>query len=299
MRDADTVLVPGYRGLEPPPAAGPRRPACRRRQGRARDVDLHRCLRSRPRRPARRPPRHHALVRRARARPSLSDVEVDPDALYVEDGPILTSAGLSAGIDLCLHLVRSDHGERIGSRVARAMVAAPHRDGRPGAVHRAAAAGAGADGSLERRSPLGPGPPRRAARRRDPRRPRRRQPAHVRPPLRRGDRHDPAEMASRPASPRGPPAARAHRPPGRAGRLRGRLRLGSIAARALPPRHGDNAYGLPAYVRIAGALGPLDHPGAVVDRADPLRLRVVAAQELERGGLIVGARRRRRSRSPC
>lgn len=56
-------------------------------------------------------------------------VEVEADALYVEDGPVVTSAGLSAGIDLCLHLVRADHGERIGARVARAMVASPHRDG--------------------------------------------------------------------------------------------------------------------------------------------------------------------------
>jgi AraC family transcriptional activator FtrA len=56
-------------------------------------------------------------------------VEVDPDALYIEDGPVVTSAGLSAGIDLCLHLIRSDHGERIGSQVARVMVAPPHRDG--------------------------------------------------------------------------------------------------------------------------------------------------------------------------
>ena len=56
-------------------------------------------------------------------------VDVEQNSLYVEDGRILTSAGLSAGIDLCLHIVRSDHGERIGSRVARAMVAAPHRDG--------------------------------------------------------------------------------------------------------------------------------------------------------------------------
>lgn len=56
-------------------------------------------------------------------------VDVEADALYVEDGPVVTSAGLSAGIDLCLHLVRADHGERIGARVARAMVASPHRDG--------------------------------------------------------------------------------------------------------------------------------------------------------------------------
>jgi transcriptional regulator GlxA family with amidase domain len=56
-------------------------------------------------------------------------IEVDPNALYVDAGDVLTSAGLSAGIDLCLHIVRRDHGERIGAAVARAMVAAPHRDG--------------------------------------------------------------------------------------------------------------------------------------------------------------------------
>lgn len=56
-------------------------------------------------------------------------VEVDADALYVDEGRVLTSAGLSAGIDLCLHLIRRDHGEAIGARIARLMVAAPHRDG--------------------------------------------------------------------------------------------------------------------------------------------------------------------------
>lgn len=55
--------------------------------------------------------------------------EVDPDVLYVDEGQVLTSAGLSAGIDLCLHLVRRDHGERVGAAVAKAMVAAPHREG--------------------------------------------------------------------------------------------------------------------------------------------------------------------------
>ncbi len=56
-------------------------------------------------------------------------IEVDPAALYVDEGQVLTSAGLSAGIDLCLHLVRRDHGESMGAAVARAMVAAPHREG--------------------------------------------------------------------------------------------------------------------------------------------------------------------------
>ena len=42
---------------------------------------------------------------------------------------MLTSAGVAAGIDLCLHLIRSDHGAEAASRIARRMVVAPHRDG--------------------------------------------------------------------------------------------------------------------------------------------------------------------------
>ncbi|MGW4741346.1 GlxA family transcriptional regulator [Nocardia xishanensis] len=56
-------------------------------------------------------------------------VELRPDVLYVEDGNILTSAGLSAGIDLCLHLVRTDYGAAIANSAARLMVAAPVRPG--------------------------------------------------------------------------------------------------------------------------------------------------------------------------
>jgi AraC family transcriptional regulator, transcriptional activator FtrA len=41
----------------------------------------------------------------------------------------MTSAGLSAGIDLCLHVIREDCGAAVGERVARHMVAAPHREG--------------------------------------------------------------------------------------------------------------------------------------------------------------------------
>jgi transcriptional regulator GlxA family with amidase domain len=56
-------------------------------------------------------------------------VRVNPDVLFVDDGSILTSAGTAGGIDLCLHLVRLDHGARIANAVARRMVVAPHRDG--------------------------------------------------------------------------------------------------------------------------------------------------------------------------
>jgi transcriptional regulator GlxA family with amidase domain len=57
------------------------------------------------------------------------EVDVDPDALYVDEGEVMTSAGLSAGIDLSLHVIRKDFGAATGERVARHMVAAPHREG--------------------------------------------------------------------------------------------------------------------------------------------------------------------------
>ena len=54
---------------------------------------------------------------------------VDPNVLFVCDGPVLTSAGTAAGLDLCLHLIRADHGEELARRAARRMVMPPHRDG--------------------------------------------------------------------------------------------------------------------------------------------------------------------------
>jgi AraC family transcriptional activator FtrA len=54
---------------------------------------------------------------------------VEADQLYIEDGPIVTSAGSAAVIDLCLHLMRREHGAEITNRIARHMVVPPHRDG--------------------------------------------------------------------------------------------------------------------------------------------------------------------------
>ncbi|GGL32326.1 helix-turn-helix domain-containing protein [Phycicoccus endophyticus] len=54
---------------------------------------------------------------------------VDPDVLYVQDGTVITSAGTAAGIDACLHLVRTELGAGAASRIARRMVVPPHRDG--------------------------------------------------------------------------------------------------------------------------------------------------------------------------
>src|ERR1700712_5683400 len=57
------------------------------------------------------------------------EVDVDPTPLYVDGGNVLTSAGCAAGLDLCLHIVRSDHGARTANDVARRQVVAPHRAG--------------------------------------------------------------------------------------------------------------------------------------------------------------------------
>ncbi|MEU8924322.1 helix-turn-helix domain-containing protein [Kitasatospora sp. NPDC048545] len=56
-------------------------------------------------------------------------VTVDPDVLYVDNGSVLTSAGKAAAMDLCLHLVRLDHGAAVANTVARRLVVPPHRDG--------------------------------------------------------------------------------------------------------------------------------------------------------------------------
>ncbi|MDO0975315.1 GlxA family transcriptional regulator [Mycolicibacterium frederiksbergense] len=56
-------------------------------------------------------------------------VRVDENVLFVDDGDVLTSAGLAAGIDLCLHIIRSDHGTQVANEVARYCVVPPWREG--------------------------------------------------------------------------------------------------------------------------------------------------------------------------
>ncbi|MFI9203178.1 GlxA family transcriptional regulator [Streptomyces sp. NPDC053048] len=56
-------------------------------------------------------------------------VEVDPSVLFVDNGRVLTSAGIAAGLDLCLHMVRRDHGATVAARTARMIVMAPQRAG--------------------------------------------------------------------------------------------------------------------------------------------------------------------------
>ncbi|WP_405096302.1 GlxA family transcriptional regulator [Micromonospora sp. NBC_01412] len=81
---------------------------------------------------------HWAAAERLRA--AFPAVRVDPEVLYVDAGQFVTSAGATAGVDMCLHLVRRDYGATVAADAARQAVAALHRDGgqaqfivRPGA----------------------------------------------------------------------------------------------------------------------------------------------------------------------
>lgn len=77
-------------------------------------------------------------------------VRVNPDVLYVDDGRILTSAGSAAGLDLCLHLVRQDHGPTIANAVARRLVLPPHREGGQAQFIEAAVRPIAEDGAVAR-----------------------------------------------------------------------------------------------------------------------------------------------------
>nr|WP_225447444.1 helix-turn-helix domain-containing protein [Streptacidiphilus sp. PB12-B1b] len=56
-------------------------------------------------------------------------IQVDPRELFIDDGDVLTSAGTAAGIDLCLHVVRSDHGSEAAAALARRLVVPARRSG--------------------------------------------------------------------------------------------------------------------------------------------------------------------------
>jgi len=148
LRRAETIVVPGYAGLlEPPPAEAL---AALRAAGRRGARVLSVCtgafaLAHAGLLDGRRAATHWGWAGELARR--FPTVAVDPDALYIDEGEVLTSAGLSAGIDLSLHVIRKDCGAAAGERVARHMVAAPHREG--GQAQFAKREPAPAPGSLE------------------------------------------------------------------------------------------------------------------------------------------------------
>ncbi|MBB5084993.1 helix-turn-helix domain-containing protein [Nonomuraea endophytica] len=129
LRAADTVVVPGYAPLDEPPE--PVLEALRTAAARgARMVSV--CTGAFALAAAGLldglPATTHWMDAPALAA-RYPGVEVDPGKLYAGGGNVLTSAGFAAGIDMCLHLVRTDHGAEAAVRVARRLVVAPHRAG--------------------------------------------------------------------------------------------------------------------------------------------------------------------------
>ncbi len=129
LRRADTVIVPGFVAAGPFPAklsSGLR--AAARRGARMVSICTGAFALAEAGLLDGRPAATHwrDASRLAREFPAI---DVRPDVLYVDDGQVLTSAGVAAGIDLCLHIVRSDHGAEAATRIARRMVVAAHRDG--------------------------------------------------------------------------------------------------------------------------------------------------------------------------
>ncbi|MDX6609340.1 MAG: hypothetical protein QOF85_1265 [Solirubrobacterales bacterium] len=151
LKDAETVVVPAYFDLfsAPPPEATAALHEAAQRGARVLSVCTgafalaHAGLLD-----GRRATTHWAFAGELASR--FPAIEVDAAALYVDEGAVMTSAGLSAGIDLCLHVIREDCGAAVGERVARHMVAAPHREGGQAQfIERSQRVVDGAMGSLE------------------------------------------------------------------------------------------------------------------------------------------------------
>ncbi|MCM1944843.1 helix-turn-helix domain-containing protein [Streptomyces sp. G2] len=130
LRDADTVIVPGWADVDAAPSAALVDAVRAAHEAGARVVSL--CtgafvLAAAGLLDGRRATTHWAHTGVLAARHPA--VEVDPDVLYVDEGTVLTSAGKAAALDLCLHLVRLDHGSSVANTVARRLVVPPHRSG--------------------------------------------------------------------------------------------------------------------------------------------------------------------------
>lgn len=130
LRRADTIVIPGWRdAAERPPE--PLLKALRAAHARGARICTicsgvfvlaHAGLLD-----GRRATTHWRYAERlAREFPTIA---VDPSALYVDEGSLITSAGSAAGLDMLMHLVRRDHGPRIANAVAQRLVMSPHREG--------------------------------------------------------------------------------------------------------------------------------------------------------------------------
>ncbi len=130
LRRADTIVIPGWRDADeaPPPALLAQLRAAHRRGARLCSI----CsgvfvLAAAGVLDGQRATTHWRYAAQlARCYP---DVQVEADALYIDNGQVITSAGSAAGLDMLLHLVRRDYGAAVGNRVAQRLVVPPHRAG--------------------------------------------------------------------------------------------------------------------------------------------------------------------------
>ena len=127
---ADTIIIPGWQGVDvaPSPALVRRLRAAHARGARIATI----CsgvfvLAAAGLLDGKAATTHWRYADRLKERYPLVDVQAN--ALYVDEGSLLTSAGSAAGLDMMLHLVRRDHGPRVANQVAQRLVVPPHRLG--------------------------------------------------------------------------------------------------------------------------------------------------------------------------
>jgi AraC family transcriptional activator FtrA len=130
IRQADTIVIPGWRDAdeEPPAALLSLIRAAHRRGARLCSI----CsgvfvLAAAGVLDGQRATTHWRYAERLARR--YPRVQVEADALYIDNGQVITSAGSAAGLDMLLHLVRHDYGARVGNLVAQRLVVPPHRAG--------------------------------------------------------------------------------------------------------------------------------------------------------------------------
>ncbi len=129
LTTADTVIIPGWLPVEEPPSDPVRRALLRAHARGARLVTICSGVFALARTgllDGRSATTHWARAEQLRR--AFPRVRVQPDRLYVDHGDVATSAGAGAGFDLCLHLVRKDHGAAYAAALTRHMVLPPHRE---------------------------------------------------------------------------------------------------------------------------------------------------------------------------
>jgi AraC family transcriptional regulator, transcriptional activator FtrA len=130
LERADTIVIPGWRDADEAPPA-----ELLRKLRQAYDRGARLCsicsgvfvLAAAGVLTGKRATTHWKYIERLTAR--YPDIVVEPNALYVDEGQVLTSAGSAAGLDMLVHLVRKDFGPRVANQVAQRLVIPPHREG--------------------------------------------------------------------------------------------------------------------------------------------------------------------------